>query len=257
MRNIMAVCLKDLKSYFSSFVAYALISVFLVITGFFFFNMTNYFAAVSLQVAQQPAFQGHLNLTEAIMTPLMMNICVVMLFMLPMLTMRSFAEEKKNGTTELLFTYPITDFQIVIGKFTAVAVFFLAMLLPTFLYPFMLKLVGGVVELKMFFSGILGIVLLGTSFLALGMFISSTTENQIVAVSVSFGALLLFWTIGWIGDFVPASGKIFIENISIIGHFQNCAQGLIDTQDILFYALFIFFFLYFTLRILESRNWRG
>ncbi len=257
MRNIPAIISKDVRSYFSSIIAYIVIAIFLIISGYFFFSLMSFFSIMSFQVTQQPYYQGALNLTEAILTPLLMNVSIVMLFMIPMITMRSFSEEKKSGTIELLFTYPLTDFEIVTGKFCAVLGVFFVMLMPLLLYPVLISVVGGTFEVTTYLAGLLGLVLMGMSFLSLGIFVSSLTENQIIAVAVSFGSLLLFWIIGWSSSFAPKSLTAVLTNISIIEHFKNFAQGLIDTQDIVFYVLFIMFFLFFTLRTLESRSWRG
>jgi ABC-2 type transport system permease protein len=257
MRNIFAVFSKDLKLYFTSFIAYCVIGIFLVITGFFFSSLINVFGVLSLQVIEQGQYQGPLNLTEMITPALFMNVCIVMLFMLPILTMRSFSEEKKEGTIELLFTYPISDFQIVAGKFLSLLAVYIVMLLPLLVYPVLISLVGGVLVFKTYMAGMLGLVLLGAAFISIGLFISSLTKNQIVAVSITFGALLFFWIIGWSASFVSAELAAFINAISLLEHFGNFAQGLIDTQDVLFYILFIFYFLFFTLRVVESRNWRG
>lgn len=256
MGCIGAVFYKDFKTYFSSFIAYATIAVFLIITGYFFFNMVGAYAQMCVQ-AQQTVYAQNMNMTKMILSTIFMNVSTVMLFMLPMLSMRSFAEEKKTGTTELLFTYPVTDLQIVLGKFFALASVFAIMILPLFCYPAIVSMVGGVISMKTFLAGMLGLFLMGLSFLSLGMFISSMTENQIVAISVSFAALLLCWTIVWVGNILPEGGRYFCEHISLLTHFHNSAQGVIDSQDILYYVLFIVFFLYFTLRLLESRNWRG
>lgn len=257
MRNIAAIFSKDIKLYFSSFIAYCLIAIFLVISGFFFSSLINVFGMLSVQVVEQAYYDGPLNLTEMITPALFMNICIVMLFMLPILTMRSFAEEKKEGTIELLFTYPISDFQIVAGKFLALLAIFAVMLLPLLVYPLLISLVGGVLVLKTYLVGMAGLFLLGAAFISIGLFISSLTKNQIVAVSITFGALLFFWIIGWAASFVSKDLAAFIHAISLLEHFGNFAQGLIDTQDILFFVLFIFYFLFFTLRVVESRNWRG
>jgi len=257
IRNIGAIFKKDIKLYFSSFVAYCIIAIFLVLTGYFFSSLINAFVMISLQVAQQQAYQGPLNLTESITPSLFMNVCIVMLFMLPMLTMRSFSEEKKEGTIELLYTYPISDFEIVIGKYCAVSFVFLIMLAPLFIYPVLIRLVGGVYMMQPFYVGMFGLVLLGLAFLAVGLFISSMTKNQIVSVSITFGTLLMFWVMGWSSTFVSKELGSFLEELSMLQHFSNFAQGLIDTQDILFYCLVIFFFIFFTLRILESRSWKG
>jgi len=257
MIKALAIFSKDFRSYFSSIIAYIIIAIFLVISGYFFFSLVGFFSLLSMQATQQPMYEGGLNLTETILTPLFMNVSVTMLFMIPILTMRSFAEEKKAGTTELLFTYPVSDAAVVAGKYCAVVGVFMVMLVPILLYPVLISIVGGQIEYVTFFVGILGLVLMGMSFISLGVFVSSLTENQIISVTVSFGMLLLFWIVGWSASFAPKGLAPYLTNISIIEHYKNFAQGLIDTQDILFYTLFIIFFLFFTLRVLESRNWRG
>ena len=257
MNNILSLIKKDLRLYFSSFIAYVLIAVFLVMSGYFFSSMVNFFSLMSVQVTQQPMYEGGLNLTEMIVAPLFLNISMVMVFMLPIMTMRSFSEEKKEGTIELLYTYPISDLEIVMAKFFSVCIVFMIMLLPVAGYPFLIKLVGGVIELSTYYVALLGLFFMGISFITLGVFVSSLTKNQVVAVSVSFASLLGFFMLGWSRNFVSPNLAEFLKNISIIEHFRNFAQGLIDTQDILFYVLFSFFFIFFTLRVVESRNWRG
>lgn len=257
MKNMYALCIRDVRSYFSSVIAYAVLAVFLVLVGIFFFNFVSYFSMMSIQLAQQQDSEMVLNLTEAMITPFLMNVSIIMLFMLPMLTMRSFAEEKKTGTIELLFTYPLTDRDIVLGKFFAVVSMFLTMLLPLLSYPFLLKLVGGDLSLPTYFTGMFGLLLMGMSFIALGVFVSALTENQVVAVVVTFGFLLFCWVIGWVSSFVSVQMGGFLTELSIMEHFKSFALGMIDTQDVLFYVLFIAFFLFWTLRVLESRNWRG
>lgn len=257
MRNVFIIGMKDFKSYFSSFIAYAVIATFLTLCGFFFFSMISSFGMLSMQVAQQQYYEGPLNLTEMITTPLFMNMCIIMLFMLPMITMRSFAEEKKLGTIEILYTYPVSDFDIVMGKYVGVIGLFAVMVAPTALYPLLVTTVGGTLEMATYYTGMLGLVFVGLSFLALGLFISSLTENQIIAVAVSFGLLLVFWMIGWVASVVPKEIGEYLKEISIIEHFRNFALGVIDTKDIVFYVLFIFFFLFFTQRSIEARNWRG
>jgi ABC-2 type transport system permease protein len=181
---------------------------------------------------------------------------IVLLLMLPLLTMRSYAEEKKMGTIELLFTYPISDGASLAAKFAACVFTLLAMLAGTLL-PLLLLQTFAALDWGLIASGYLGILLLGASFIALGIFTSSLTENQIVAAVLSFGAFLLFWIIGWAKSFAgPMLGPI-LEHLSIVVHLDGFVKGLIDSRDLVFYLVFIFFWLFVTLRFLNTRFWRG
>jgi ABC-2 type transport system permease protein len=181
---------------------------------------------------------------------------IVLLLMLPLITMRAYAEEKKMGTIELLFTYPISDGAVLAGKFAASMFTLLTMLVGTLL-PLILLETFAHLDWGLILSGYLGILLLGASFIALGLFTSSLTENQIIAAVLSFGAFLLFWIIGWAKSFAgPPLGSI-LEHISIVVHLDSFVRGLIDSRDLVFYLVFIFFWLFVTLRFLNTRFWRG
>ena len=170
--------------------------------------------------------------------------------------MRMYAEEKKQGTIELLFTYPISDVAVLTGKFCATMLVLVTMLAGTIPYMIILEVFGNL-EWGIIISGYLGIILLGGSFITLGIFTSSLTEHQIVAAVLSFGALLLFWMFGWAKAISgPALGRV-LEHISIIKHLDPFTRGLIDTRAIVFYVLFMFFWLFLTLRFLNSRYWRS
>jgi len=257
MSNIIAIALKDLKMYFSSVIGYVVVGVFAILSGYFFSMMIAQFSLVSIQIAQQPELGTGFNLTDAILPPLFGNAAMILLFMIPMLTMRSLSEEKKEGTIELLYTYPVTDIQIVLGKFIALLGFVAFMLVPLLLQPLILVFIGGAFALKTFFVCVCGLYLLGIAFSALGLFISSLTENQIISVTLTFASLLLFWLIGWAAGMVPKDIAPIFTHLAIMDHFSSFAQGIIDSQDVLFYVLFIVFFLFCTLRSLESRKWRG
>jgi ABC-2 type transport system permease protein len=170
--------------------------------------------------------------------------------------MRLFSEEKKSGSFELLLTFPLRDTEIILGKFGACFITFIAMLIPTFFYQAIIFSLSEP-ELGPVISGYLGVILLGASFISVGILASTLTENQIIAAVVTFGVLLLFWIIQWGADFTgPIIAEILIQ-ISILEHYQEFAKGVINTHDILFYLLFSFFFLFLTKRSLESNKWRS
>ncbi|MDY6968181.1 MAG: ABC transporter permease [Spirochaetota bacterium] len=256
MINFYAILKRELKSYFTSPIAYMVITVFSVISGYFFYSFFALFGVMSVQSMNNPYMQSALNITEEVVGPTFSTLSIVILFMTPFLTMRLFSEEKKSGTIELLMTFPVRDIEIILGKFGASFVTFLTMLVPTIIYQIILYSLGKP-EIGPIISGYLGLILLGASFISLGIFISTLTENQIIAAVVTFGALLLFWIIQWAANFAgPLLGKVLVH-LSIIEHYQEFSRGVLDTNDIVFYLLFTFFFLFLTLKSLESLKWRS
>lgn len=259
MRNFYLIAKKELQAYFSSPVAYVVITIFLVLTGYFFYNLFASFSTLSFQASANPAIAKQnnlLNISETVIRPLFGNISMIMLLMMPLLTMRLFSEEKKSGTIELLLTYPITDMEVVLGKFIACLSVFVIMILPTLTYP-ILVIIYGQPEIGPIISGYIGLFLMGAAFISLGVFTSSITENQIIAATLSFGVLLIFWMMGYSISMVgPVLGQM-IMNISLISHIQGFAKGVVDTADIIYYAIFVSCFLFLTLRVLESKKWRG
>ena len=254
--NFYPILKKELKSYFVSPVAYIVISIFLVISGWFFYSSFAIYNLVSMQAASSPYGPHGLNITEGVLRPLFLNLSVVMLLLMPMLTMRLFAEEKKLGTIELLLTYPVRDGEILAGKFGACLLVFALMLALTGFYLIFLLLYSEP-EYGPILSCYLGLFLMGTSFISLGILTSSLTENQIIASVATFGALLLFWVAGWASHFVaPTLGKVF-SHLSIIEHYENFTKGVIESKDVVFYINFSILCLFLTLRSLEAKRWRG
>ncbi len=255
MRNFYAILRRELYVYFSSPIAYVVMTIFLVISGYFFYSAFAYFSMISMQATRVP-WTEQINVTDMVLIPMFANMGVVMLMMMPLLTMRLFAEEKKTGTLELLLSYPLRETELLLGKFAACLVVFFIMLALTLLYP-ILGWLYAEPEIGPVFTGYLGLFLMGAAFIALGLLVSSLTENQIVAASISFGAILMFWLIGWSDAFVgPSLGKV-LSHLSLLDHFENFAKGLIDTRDVIYYIDFSILFLFMTMRSLESRKWRG
>ncbi len=247
---------KELRLYFTSPVAYVVFTIFLLISGYFFSIYFAFFSLMSMQSAMNPALARDLNVTEGILRPLFSIISVVMLFLMPILTMRLFAEEKKTGTIELLLTYPVRDGEVLLGKYLAAVALYLVMLLFTALYPGVLAYFARL-EWGPLLSGYLGLVLLGGAFLAIGVLASSLTENQIVAAIATFGILLISWVIGWSADFAGQGWGKLLSRLSIQEHFDSFAKGVIDTKDVVYYLDFTVLALFLTLRSLESKRWRG
>lgn len=255
MTGFSAVYRRELTSYFQSAIFYVVALVFLALFGYLFLAGVLAYNFYSLQ-AQNPMIASQLNATDVVLTPLFHNTSVIMLLVMPLLTMRMFAEERKSGTIELLFTYPLRDLGMLFGKLAAVLTVFLIILvgtLPCIVFLARLTPVDPGVVLTIY----LGLFLLGFAFISLGVFMSSLTENQIVAAVASFGALLGFWLIGFVGEFSGAGAGGVLSYISILEHFDGFTRGVIDTRDVAFYLLFSAFFLFGTLRVLEITRWRG
>jgi ABC-2 type transport system permease protein len=247
---------KELRLYFASPVAYVVGTFFLLISGWFFTQIFFIYSLQSMQSMMNPMMAGGLNPTEFIMRRVFANMSVVLLFFIPMLTMRLFAEEKRAGTIELLLTYPVRDGAVLLGKFLAALVLYALLLALTLLYPAMVAYFGRI-EWGAILTGYLGLLLLGATFLAVGVFISSLTESQIVAAFATFGVLLAFWIIGWGADSATGPLRSVLQYVSISEHMENFGKGVIDTKDLVYYVIGIAFALFLTLRSLETKRWKG
>ncbi|HJM94254.1 MAG: ABC transporter permease subunit [Alphaproteobacteria bacterium] len=257
-RSIGLVFKKDLKSYFNSYIAYAVIAIFAAATGYLFFNLLASFSVLSFQAQANPMVAKQynlLNVNETVVRPLFGNISIVMLLMLPLLTMKLLADEKKSGTMELLLTYPVKDAEVVMGKFFACLAVFAAMLLSTVSYPLLLIYLGEP-EIVPIITGYCGLFMLGAAFISLGIFTSSLTENQIIAASLSVGILFCFWLMSYSTMFVSPTIAQIISYLSMNDHLASLAKGVVDTEDIIYFLVFTGLFLFLTLRSLESNRWR-
>ena len=256
MKGTYVVYRKELYRLFASPIFYVVAFIFLALVGYFFYSSVAYYSLLSFQAGRNPFLSEQLNLTDMVLEPFFGSISVVLLLMVPLITMRLFAEEKKTGTVELLFTYPISDRGAVLGKFTA-GVSVLALLLAATLPAMLLLEAFANPPWPTIMGGYLGLLLTCSAFVSLGLFASSLTQNQIIAAALAFGALLLLWIIGWAETLVGPTLGSFLKYLSLLTHFDNFARGILDSRDVFFYLLFTLFFLFTTLRILESRHWRG
>jgi ABC-2 type transport system permease protein len=254
--GVFAVFKKEMRSYFASPIAYVVFTIFLLLSGYFFYSILMYFSFISMQVAMNPAMASGLNVTDGILRPLFHDMSVILLLMMPLLTMRLFAEERKLQTLELLLTYPLRDGEVLLGKFLAATALYSLLLFSTAIYPSLLRL-WSEVELYPLLIGYLGLLLLGMAFISLGLLFSSLTENQIVAAALAFGALLLFWIIGWAAALTEGDWGLFFRHLSILEHFGSFARGIFETKDLAYYVGFTGFFLFATLKSLETRRWKG
>lgn len=253
MRNFLAIAGKELHLLFLSPIAYIVLAVFLAITGWFFFLILNAYVGQGMMQAQM----GGMDLPGMIMRAFFGILSTIILFLLPMITMSFFAEEKKTRTIELLLTSPIKTSQLVLGKFAAGLAFLIVMLVPAILYAAILIFYSDPAPaLTPYLIGFLGALLLSGSLLAIGIFISSLTENQIVAAAVTFGIFIVLWVLdASAGPSTTATNEI-LRYLSVLNHYEDFTRGILDTQHLIFYASFIFLGLFLTALSLDSPRWR-
>lgn len=258
MRNVLTIIGKEFRSYFVSPIAYVVLTGFLLIGGWFFFNLLARFQQMLSmygQFQQGGAAANQLNLNQYVIAPLLQNLSVVLVILVPMITMRAYAEEKRNGTYELLLTSPLHTGELVLGKFLASFLFICLMIGLTGIYPVILLIFGNP-EVGVLFSGYLGLLLLATVFVAVGLLTSSFTENQIVATVSGFSATLLLYIIGWPADAAgPVLGPI-LSYLWITEHFAQMTKGVIETRALVYFLSLIVLAVFLTQRSVESLRWR-
>ena len=253
MRNVLAIADKELRSYFASPIAYIIIGLFALLFGWFFFVYLSVFVQRSSQAMMGG---GAPNINQDMIRGVFLNSAVIILFVMPMITMRTYSEEKRSGTIELLLTSPVTDFQIIMGKFLGALGLYAAMLLVTMLYIGVLFVYGNP-EWRPIATGYLGLLLMGGCFLSVGLFISSVTKNQIVAGFLTFAVFLMLWVINWMADQSgPIMGAV-LKYLSITDHFDDFARGIVDTKHVIYYVTFITFGLFLTAKSVDMERWRG
>ena len=255
MGNILTLAQKELRAYFVSPIAYVLLVFFALLFGYFYASSINFMVQLSMGQFGMGGPQI-VNINEFMIRPLFGNTAVILLFMLPMLTMRSFAEEKRSGTIELLLTSPLTDFQIILGKFLGAMALYTLMLSLTLVHIGVLFWYGEP-EWAPVLSGYLGLLLMGGSFISIGLAISSMTKNQIVAGVSTFAVLLLFWIINWMGDASGTMTQSVLAYLSILEHLDDFSKGVIDTTHVTYYVSFITLGLFLTAKSMDMARWNG
>jgi gliding motility-associated transport system permease protein len=258
LRNVAAIVEKEWRHYFGSPIAWVALFVWTLLFGIFFFFGLSFFVRQSAMTAQQMEFGPKMSLNEYVIRPVFHNMAVVALFLAPMLTMRLFAEEKRQGTIELLATSPITDLQIVLGKFLAATALYALMILAGLLNLAMLWHYSTTPpEWKPVVTGFFALLLFGACFIALGTFLSTLTRNQIVAGILSFCLFLGIWTLGWADD--PTNGPVMkvVAYLGVTNHMEDLVKGVVDLKDVVFYLSFIAFGLFLTHQSVESQRWRA
>ncbi len=259
MQSFYAVYRKEMGHYFVSPIAYIFIGLFLFLSAYFF----NYFLSAMIQQSSMMAMQGmrfgmppEVDVPGQVMRAFFGLLSTLVLFFTPILTMGVYAEERKRGTMELLMTSPVTETQIVFGKFLASLTLFALMLLPTASYlVFMCLRSDPIPPWRMLLAGYAGVLLLGGSLLALGTFISSLTENQLIAAVLTFAAFLFVWVLD-LGSNASSGIGAVVQYLSVIRHYDDFTRGIIDTSALLYYGSFIALFIFLTVRSIDSMRWR-
>jgi len=246
---------KELHSYFRSPIAYGVMAFFALIAGYFFYISVAFFVQRSIQSSMMGQ-GGPMDMGEYVVRPVLSNISVVGLFLIPLITMRLFAEEKRTGTIELLVTSPLRDLDIILGKWLASFVLYAAMLALSAL-SMALLFAYGKPDWKPMLIGYFGLLLLGGALLAIGTFISTCTKNQIVAGVGAFSVCLMLWVLDWVSGFGNSVSAQVMSYLSVLTHFDSFSKGVIDSKDIIYYVSVIFIGLFLTARSLESLRWRA
>lgn len=255
MKQVLLICNKEFKSYFTSPIAYLLMAFFGLIFGYGLYTATYQTVQMSLRSQMMGGAQP-INLNNEIIGPLLGFSSTIALFLIPMITMRLIAEEKKTGTIELLLTSPVKDYQIILGKWLGAMALFLCILAMSAINVAML-FAWGKPDWQPVLVGYLGLILQGGCLLAIGLFISTMTRNQIIAGGVTFFVCLLLWLLSWSTAFETTATSQVLNYLSIVTHFDNFSKGLLDSKDVIFYFSMIFFGLFLTSRSMESLRWRA
>jgi len=240
MNNALSIFKRELRSYFSSPIGFVFIIFYLLVSNAFFFFVQDFFKQG--QVSMRGYFAA---------------LPWVFLFFVPAITMRLWAEEKKMGTVELLLTMPIREWEVVMGKFLASFAFLAITLLCSLTIPLTLLYLGKP-DMGVVIGSYVGALFLGSAYLAIGLYISSLTENQVVAFIISLAVIFVLLLIGIAPIYMNALGSIVAvcEYISLLSHFNNVTRGVIDSRDVVYYVSVIVLFLYLNVKNIEARKWR-
>ena len=234
---------------FSSPFCYILMTIFFVLSGYFFYTDTVMFNWTN--------FKGTSSITRGLWVYYFNDLRFILILIMPLITMRMFAEEKKQGTIELITTYPLKDIEILTGKMLACLVIFVFMLSLTFINVIIIGIIWDFREIASIMSGYLGVFLLGFALISCGVFVSSLTDNQMVASLVTLGLFILFWFLTW--NEMMASERVIelLKRVSLFDRTFDFFRGIIDVKHIVFFLLFGSYFLFLTLQSLGSRAWKG
>lgn len=255
MRNVWTIARRELRVYFTSPIGYIVLAMFAVMFGWFFSSSLILFAQISAQAAMQPGVEG-INVNQYVVQPTLGNCTIVLLLTMPLITMRLFAEEKKQGTIELLLTSPVADYEIILGKWLGGMLLFGCMLLISLL-NFAVLLFYAPIDWRAMAVAYLGLILWGGAMMALGGFISTTTTNQIVAGSISFGLFLLLYVLIWAQSYSQSTLGQLAVYLSMPPHYDQFSKGVIELKDAVYYASATGLGLFLSKRSIESVRWKS
>ena len=257
MKKALIIARKDLSSYFYSWLGILIFVSFFAVTGVLFSVLMTSYARISADAIRN-AYQNveSLQMTPFIFGSFFLNLGIIVMFLVPLISMKSFAEERNQQTTELLFTYPLTDFDIVFGKFFGLIWFMGLLLLPTLGYLCIYLWLGGNLDIGPVFSGYIGLVLLTCAFLALGLFVSSLTGNTVISALTTFSFLTLLWSLEWIAAITDGKWTHVIRYFSPLSHYREFTFGILDLSHIAYFVFFMLYFLFLSMRSVETRNWK-
>jgi ABC-2 type transport system permease protein len=259
MRNIVAIVERELRAYFSSPIAYVVLTIFVFLSGIFFRSILTQVMQMGLRSQMQAQQLGPqpMDMPGMISRGFLSTMSVILLFIMPMLTMGLFSEEKKRGTIELLLTAPLTDVQVVLGKFFAAGAFYLILLVSTWIPMAVLYLYGSPASGPIL-TAYLGLLLYGLAILAIGLFISTLTENQIIAAVLSFGAIMVLWLVDVVAQNAESpTSKGLLSYLSILSHLDDFMKGVLSSSNVIFYVSLMLVALFLTYRSIDSLRWRG
>lgn len=250
MRNLLLVLGREFSAYWTSPVAYAVMVVFLVLSGMFFFGQLSEFVDISTRSGGQGV-----DVNQQLIRPYLYSVSVMVLFLLPLVSMRLVAEEKRQGTLEILLTTPTRESELVLGKYLASLVLYLVVLGGTAVHLLILFWFGSP-EWRPVLTGLAGLLLTGAAYLALGLFLSTLTQNQVVAAAASFALFLALWLAHWLGRVTSGTLSEVLTYISFVDHFDTFGRGVLDSADLVFYLSLIFLGLFASVQSVHAARWK-
>lgn len=265
MRNALAIAKKELNVYFTTPIAYAMFTVMTFIASYFFIAFVQEFINASMMAMQMPQYMdaNRLNLTDAVVAPLIFNCGIILVFVVPFLSMRLIAEEKRQKTFELLMTAPLRPYEIVLGKYLGGMAIMAVTIVIAMVYPLVLQIFAGSsgtggsggIEWQTTFAGYFGLFLWSAAAMAIGLFISSMTESQVVAAIITFVTLLLLWIVSWMAGRADGAMKDVLTFMSASQHLISFVRGVFDLKDALYFLSWIAMGLFLTHRAVEAQRW--
>jgi len=258
MRNVLAIAGKELRAYFHSPIAYLVMTVYAAICGFVFYSSAAFYVVQTFRMQAMGGMGAPpMSLNENIIRPILAGVMtVVLLFLIPLITMRLYAEEKRSGSIELLLTSPLTDLEIILGKFLGALFLFAVLEALTFLY-FGVLFIYGTPSAKPLLANALGLLLYGAALLALGMWISTFTKNQIIAGAVGLAAFLLLYLLDWTTAYSSGGVGQVMSYLALTTHFDNFSKGVITLSDVVYYVSVIALGIFLTSRSVEALKGRA